>query len=327
MNILLFSQFAEGFNDEFRRRIAEAAPGCVLDYYDDNSWSEEEYHSKLENADIIIGHYNPGDTKYMKNIKFIQMDIEGVDFFIHQPGLPADAVMCNAGGAYGNVVAEHAVSLVYALCRDIQYYSEYRLSHRWHRIIPDKSVEGSNVLILGAGEIGTSAARLLRPLAAKITGARRTVREKPEIYDDMITLAEVDSVLPETDILICALPATPLTVGFLTKEKLELLPEDAVVVNVGRGSLIPTDDLIAVLNEGKIRGAGIDVMEVEPLPEDHPLWNCPRLIITPHAAGNCMSQDSPTNRRIFELTYENVSAFLEGRPLKAVVSRETGYRA
>lgn len=325
MNILLFSQFEEGFNDEFRRRFAEVTPGCVLDYYD-SSWSEEEYHSKLENADIIIGHYNPEDTKYMKNVKFIQMDIEGVDFFIHRPELPADTIMCNAGGAYGNVVAEHAVALVYALCRDLQYYSEFRLAHRWHRIIPDKSVEGSTVLILGAGEIGTAAARLLRPLAAKIIGARRTVREKPEVYDEMITLAEVDSVLPEADIVICALPATALTAGFLSREKLELLPDDAVVVNVGRGSLIPTDDLISVLNEGRIRGVGIDVMEVEPLPEAHPLWNCPRLIITPHAAGNCMSQDSPTNRRIFELTYENVSAFLEGRPLKAVVSRETGYR-
>lgn len=181
-------------------------------------------------------------------------------------------------------------------------------------------------MILGAGAIGTTAASLLRPMAKKIIGVRRTAGEIRMPYDEIISLQEVDEKLPEIDILICALPGTEDTKGFLDKEKMRKLREDAVIVNVGRGSLIPTADLLEVLKEGKLRGVGLDVMEREPLPVDSPLWECDRLILTPHAAGNAMAQDSPTYLRITELICENLKAYSEGRPLKARVSRETGYR-
>lgn len=325
MNIIVFCPFPEGYSDEFKRKLAAAVPDAEINYVD-SKWSIEEYHQKLEEAEVTVGYYNPADSKYLKNVRFMQFDIEGVDFYIRHPDLPPDVVVCNAGGNYNNIVAEHAVALVYALCRDLHIYAENKLQHKWNRIIPDKTIEGSTIMILGAGSIGSTAAMLLRPLAKKIIGVRRTVGEKPALYDEMITFSDVREKLSETDILICALPATKDTRGFLDKEKMRELKQDAVIVNVGRGSLIPTSDLIEVLKEGKLRGVGIDVMETEPLPENSPLWDCERLIITPHSAGNAMAQDSPTYLRITDLICENLKAYSEGRPLKAIVSKETGYR-
>lgn len=326
MKILLYCQFSEGYNEAFRKRISEIAPDAELNYYDDNNWSPEEYHKKLEEAEVIIGHFKPDDLQYCKNLKLIQMDIEGVDAYVKNPYLPDETIICNAGGSYGKVVAEHAVALAMALCRDIHIYAENRLQRKWKINIPDKAIEGSTVTILGAGDIGCTAAQILRPLADRIIGVRRVVRDKPEVFDEMVTLDEIEKYLPQTDILICALPGTPLTKGFLNAERMRLLKEDAVLVNVGRGTLIPMDDLAQVLSEGKLRGAGIDVFEKEPLPDDHPLWSCSNIIITPHSAGNAMAQSSPTNTKIFNLIYSNLAAYIAGQPLKAVVDKTTGYR-
>ena len=325
MNVLVFCPFPEGFGERFQNKLSAAVPDAHISYTD-RKQKGEAHIRMLEEADVTVGYFNPNDIKHLKNVKLMQFDIEGVDAYIHHPDLPKDVIVCNAGGNYNNIVAEHAVSLVYALCRDLHLYAENKLHHRWQRVVPDKTIEDSTIMILGAGAIGTTAATLLRPLAKKIIGVRRTAGEARLPYDEMIRLSEVDEKLPETDILICALPGTEDTKGFLDKERMRKLKEDAVVVNVGRGSLIPSDDLVEVLKEGKLRGAGIDVMETEPLPEDSPLWDCERLIITPHCAGNAMAQDSPTYIRITDLICENLKAFSEGRPLKARVSRETGYR-
>lgn len=325
MNILVFCPFPEGFGESFQSKLAEAVPGAHI-AYTDRKQQGEEHIRMLEAADITVGYFNPNDLKHLKNVKLMQFDIEGVDAYIHHPDLRRDVIVCNAGGNYNNIVAEHAVSLVYALCRDLHLYAENKLHHRWQRVIPDKTIEDSTIMVLGAGAIGTTAATLLRPLAKTIIGVRRTAGETRPPYDEMIRLPEVDEKLPETDILICALPGTEDTKGFLNKERMRKLREDAVIVNIGRGSLIPTADLLEVLGEGKLRGVGLDVMETEPLPEGSPLWDCERLILTPHAAGNAMAQDSPTYRRITQLICENLKAYSEGRPLKARVSRETGYR-
>ncbi len=325
MNILVFCPFPEGFDGRFKNKLAEAVPGAHIEYTDRNRQGDTHIRM-LEAADVTVGYFNPNDMKHLKNVKLMQFDIEGVDAYIHHPDLPKDVIVCNAGGNFNNIVAEHAISLVYALCRDLHVYVENKLHHLWNRVVPDKTIEGSTIMILGAGAIGTTAASLLRPMAKKIIGVRRTAGEIRMPYDEIISLQEVDEKLPEIDILICALPGTEDTKGFLDKEKMRKLREDAVIVNVGRGSLIPTADLLEVLKEGKLRGVGLDVMEREPLPVDSPLWECDRLILTPHAAGNAMAQDSPTYLRITELICENLKAYSEGRPLKARVSRETGYR-
>ena len=328
MNILIFCQYDEGYPPSFRERVLEIAKHENVVFAEKGRWSEEEYHRQLERADVICSYIPRRDMRYCKNLKLMLLDIAGADGFIDSPFLPPDAVICNASGYYGNLIAEHSVALALSLCRDIPQYVRNMDKKLWRRVKPDKPVEDSTVLILGAGDIGTAIARDLRPMLGKgrIIGVRRVSRETPPEFDDMTSFAGLDAVLPEADFVFCALPHTRETKGLLNAGRLRRMKTDAVLVNVGRGSLIPLDDLAAVLREGRLRGVGIDVAEVEPLPPEHPIWECERFVITPHAGGNAMTADSPTGRRLCELLLENLSNYLEGRPLKNIVSRETGYR-
>ena len=329
MNIMLYSLFQEGFNAEFREKIQTCAPGAVLHYYNGNTWSDEEYHRLLRETDITVGIVPSDALRYLENVKLMQFDIAGVDSFLDNPDTPKGAILCNAGGAYGRIIAEHAVALTMALCRDLPVYCENRLAQRWQVVKPDKPVEGSTVLILGAGDIGCSAARMLRPIVGengRFIGVRRVAREKPDCFDEIRGFDALNDALPAADIVLCALPSTPLTEGLLNIERLRLMKDDAVLVNVGRGSLIPLDDLCTVLNEGKFKGVGIDVAQIEPLPKEHPIWSCPRLLITPHSAGGAVRQDSPTTKRIYEIIYKNIARFCAGQSVDHVIDRSTGYR-
>ena len=329
MNILVICiKFPEGFNRDFRDRLAGAAPGANIVYLEDEERSEQERIALLEQADVIIGWFPGKWLQYCKRVKLIHLDSAGADTLIDNPDFPAGATLCNTSGAYGQIMAEHALGLLMAICRRIPYYYSNMARHDWRRGTPDKPIEGSNVLILGAGDIGTHAARFLRPMlgSGSITGVRRVPRAVPEEYDAMITFEDLDRALARADIVICALPSTPQTAGLLNAERLRRMKADAVLINVGRGSLIPLDDLNEVLREGHLYGVGIDVAELEPIPAGHPIWDCRQLIITPHSAGIALSQTSPTYQRVFAIIMENIANFVNGKPLNHVVDRATGYR-
>ena len=328
MNILFFCQYDEDYSPEFKQKAREIAKGENVIFAAEHQWTKEEYHAQLGEADVICSFIAKKDMQYCKRLKLMLLDIAGVDGFIDSPYLPRDAVICNASGLYGNLIAEHSVALALAICRGIPVYVQHQEKKLWKLEKPDKPVEGSTVLILGAGDIGTAIARDIRPMLGngKIIGVRRVRREVPSAFDGMITFAELDAYLPQADLIFCALPHTKETKGLLHAGRLRMMKDDAVLVNCGRGSLIPLDDLAAVLQEGKLFGAALDVAEVEPLPADHPIWDCGRLLITPHAAGNAMTIHSPTAQRLNDLLLENLENYLTGKPLKNVVSRETGYK-
>ncbi|WRT69848.1 uncharacterized protein IL334_006839 [Kwoniella shivajii] len=166
-----------------------------------------------------------------------------------------------------------------------------------------KSTYGRTAGLLGYGALGRETARLLKAHGMKIIAANTSGKATPQDGYIIPGTGDKDGSIPEeyystkdpkafesflgkSDVLICSLPGTPATQGFLSKEKLEKLPEGAVLVNVGRGSLIPSDDLLAVLETSKIFGAALDVTDPEPLTSDHPLWSHPKVVVTPHISGN-----------------------------------------
>ncbi|WWC92649.1 uncharacterized protein L201_007608 [Kwoniella dendrophila CBS 6074] len=170
-----------------------------------------------------------------------------------------------------------------------------------------RSSYGRTAGLLGYGALGRETARLLKAHGMRIiaanTSGKATPQEGyvipgtgdkdgsiPEEYYSTKDPKSVESFLKQSDVLICSLPNTPATHYFLNKEKLEMLPDGAVLVNVGRGSLIPSDDLLKVLDSPKFFGAAIDVTDPEPLTENHPLWSHPKLIITPHISGNAENE-------------------------------------
>ena len=259
-----------------------------------------------------------------EKLQFLQLDSAGANEYVRPGILPAGVKLCNATGAYGVTIAEYLVGVVFALKKKLYLYEENRMKHSWHDEGMVTNIAGSKTLVLGLGDIGGTFARKMNALGSKVTGIRRSFMEKPEYLEGVYQMNALEELLPDADIVVCTLPETTETHHLLDERKLRLMKPEAVLINIGRGSLIPTQDLIRVLEENIIAGAAIDVAEQEPLPEDSGLWKAANLIITPHVAGNYHTQDILD--KAVKIAGENLRAFLEGKALRNEVDFTTGYR-
>ena len=309
-----------------RERLCAAAGELCEFVFKEKDWTDEQYRVALRDANIIIGEPRNEDFQFCENLELMQSPSSGVNYYVQGGCFPRNAILCCMTGGYGNILAEHMLGLILSLCRRLPEYRDQQHQHQWKLCLYDKQLEGTILLVLGAGDIGTTLARWMRPMVGKIIGVRRVVREKPDCYDEMITLAELDEYLPKADIVACALPHTPETVRLLNEERLRKMKKDAVLVNGGRGSLIDQQALCRLLDEGWFWGVGLEVTYPEPLPAEDPLWDAPRVIITPHAAGNSFGPGSQLERKIWQFIIENVAGYLRGETPKNRVDFTAGYR-
>ena len=239
-------------------------------------------------------------------------------------GADPDCLLTNSAGAYGVTISEHLLMVTIMLMRRMPEYAQVVQRRGWSNQLRVRSIRGSHFTLLGTGDIGTTFARKLRALgAASITGVNRSGRCPDEVYDRVVPISDLDTVLPDAHVLVMSLPSTPETVGILSRARLELLPRDAFVINVGRGSAIDQDALVEALNTERIAGAALDVMVPEPLPEDHPLWDAKNLVLTPHVAGN-MSLGYTCDKTV-DMFCEDLARYAAGEPLAHVVDRTRGY--
>ena len=278
----------------------------------------------VEQADYILGNVKAEYLPQARHLKLLQLDSAGADEYVQPNVLPAGVKLCNATGAYGLTIAEYLLGVVFALKKKLTLYEDNRKKQRWHDEGMVTNIAGSRTLILGLGDIGDTFARKMNALGSKVTGIRRSPADKPEYLEGLYQMDALEKQLPCADIVVCTLPGTAETFHLLDERKIRLMNPSAILINIGRGSLIPTQDLVRVLEDGVIAGAAIDVAEQEPLPEDSPLWNAPNLILTPHVAGNYHTQDILD--KAVKIAGENFQAFLEGRSLQNEVDFVTGYR-
>jgi len=287
---------------------------------------ENPTDEELAAAEVIVGFPPVSRLAVASNLKWLQIPWSGADGYADHPDFPAHVTLTNATGAFGRPIAEYAFAAVFTLMRRFHQYRDCQMQAKWERQGDEMSPTGKKVLILGAGDIGTNAARLFKMMDCHITGVRRVVRDVPAEFDAMITLDQVDSILPEADIVICCLPHTPLTQGFMNRERLGLMKETAIFVNVGRGTLVDHDALADLLDQGKIYGAALDVTYPEPLPQSHPLWKCRNVIITPHVSGQTFAGLKDKEDFFFQVCRANLEAYRDGKPLQNQVDLKTGYR-
>lgn len=311
------------FSEEHRRQIVETAEKCgfAVDFYPRDMLTpgrETEY-------EIFYGFPPMNLLKKAKNLKWYCCSFAGVDKFLSDDIYPhPDVILTNSSGAYGITISEHMIMVTLMLLRHMPTYVETVRKHEWHASIPMRSICGSTITVLGTGDIGTHFARRAKAMGAKlIRGVRRTAKPGDPCYDEMYTFDRLDKILPKTEILVMALPSTPETIGILSRERIALLPKDAIVVNVGRGTAIDQEALMEALNEERIAGAALDVLVPEPLPVDHPLWDTKNLIITPHISGN-MSLGITRDLDV-AMFCEDLENYAAGRPLKRYVNRNIGY--
>jgi phosphoglycerate dehydrogenase-like enzyme len=253
-------------------------------------------------------------------VEWVQLPWAGVDAFADILERFADAPLplwTSAKGAYAQPVAEHALMLALSLLRVVP--TRVRATS-WSTVPEGRSLYGLNVVLIGAGGIAVELARLLGPFGVRLTVVRRT-DEPFEGAESTVTADRLRDVLPDADVVFIAAAMTAGTSGLIGARELSLMKPSAVVVNIARGGLIDTDALVAALAEGTIHGAGLDVTDPEPLPDGHPLWDEPRVIITPHSA------DTPdmTGPLLAERLRLNVEAFLDHGRFVGVIDPQAGY--
>ncbi len=317
-NILIL---LDHLNDEKKRLLEEVAPQSCFVYSKRNDADREA----VQNAQIIIG--NPPGEKVAgsPNLQFLQLTSAGSESYVGEGVLRDNVILCNGTGTYGIPISEYMVGAVFSLFKNFPLYRDQQKQGNWKviRAIINKPVFGSTAMAVGAGDIGGSFLLRMKALGCTTIGVRRTMGQKPDYMDEQFAIGQLDGVLPRADIVALALPKTPLTIGLFNARRLSLMKEDSILINVGRGTAVDTEALCDELEKGRIRGAALDVTDPEPLPEGHRLWKYENVMITPHTSAT----NSPlTWQKSFELCYENFKAFVEGKPLRSVVDRKTGYK-
>jgi phosphoglycerate dehydrogenase-like enzyme len=253
------------------------------------------------------------------DVSVVQLPSAGVDAYVEtmratrRDGL----VFTSAKGAYSAPVAEHALALTLATLRSLPLRAR---ATSWEQEQRGISLNGSRVLIIGAGGIGTELLRLLGVFDVEVTMVVRTPREIRGAVRT-ITAEHLGEVLPDMDVVVVAAALTDGTAKIVGQPELAAMKRTAVLVNIARGPLVDTDALVAALAADEIGGAGLDVVDPEPLPDGHPLWDEPKALITPHQANTNVMTEPLFQARV----EENIRALAEGGDAVGVVDVDAGY--
>ena len=277
---------------------------------------------ELKDAEVVIGEPSPRLLPEAKNLKWMQITWAGADRYTKH--FPKDVTLTNASGAFGRIISEYTMGMILSQYKRLPGYYVNQKSKIWADLGPEKSLLNQRVLILGTGNVGASIAQKLHAFGTYNIGLNRSGNQAA-YFDEVHTLDALDSLLPTADILVGALPKTPGTIGLMDYRRLALLPKDSLLVNVGRGTMIVTHDLEKLLEEGHFYGVVLDVVDPEPLPETSPLWNCERVLLTPHVSGIGFDHEPTTEAFIWDICRENLRLYAAGKPLTHVVDVAAGY--
>ena len=267
---------------------------------------------------------------HLHGVKLVLSMLAGTDWI---PGTVGPHVtICNARGAHNVSTAEWTLGAILAMLKYFPLYLDIQKSEIWKRRFdagehyatitgdtrpyhPEVMLEeltGRTVLLVGYGAIGKEIERMLAPFEVKMLRVARSPRTAPEVH----AVNQLDQLLPEAEVVVLILPITAESRGLIGAPQLALMREGTLLVNAARGPIVDTDALVGALKEGRIRAA-IVVTDPEPLPEGHPLWSCPNLLITPHVAAST-PQAAP---RALRTVADELRRYMRGEPLKNVVQQ------
>lgn len=302
--------------EESRRKFRDIPDSCVIFCEREDDISPEE----LEDVQVFVGDIRPCMTEIMPRLRFVQLFSAGAN---GSELLPETVMLANAYGAYGGAIAEHMLTTTLMAMKRMPEYLEMQHRQGWELLKSIDRFEGSKVLSVGMGAIGTSYLQRAHALGAECFGVRRTVHDKPDFVVKLVTPAEMDELLPEMDVVALSLPGTKDVTGMFDERRLRLMKKTAILVNVGRGNSVVTEELIKVMEGGHLKAACLDVCNPEPLPKGHPLWTTPRVYITPHISGGYRA--GVNYDRVIDTAVNNLKLFLEGKMPVHIVDRKLGY--
>lgn len=276
----------------------------------------------LGSATIVYGKPPIKRLSEAKNLQWIQLLSAGVPRSLCEPARNRNIVVTNLAGLYGASIAEHTLTLMSMLSRNLHLAMRNQLKRKWDNRINRTMFDlaGKTVAIVGAGNIGQEIGRLAKAFGMRVVGCRRNFKPTPFV-DRLYPMEEMHSMLAEGDFVVVALPLTIYTEGILGEKEFTSMKDGVFYINISRGAVAKESALLAALQSGKVAGAGLDVFAKEPLPEDSPFWELEQVIISPHYSGD------PVNFSVLPLQRfrGNLQAWLSGKPLQNVVDLNVGY--
>lgn len=292
-------------------RLRGLAPGLEVIAVD----TEIQAIEASQQAEVILGHrFLRQCLPHAKNLRWIQTSAQGVDR-LPLVDIAQRGVILSRSTLDAQTVAAHAVAMAWSITRALPSALVRQVSATWCQQLPFAPLP-RRAVVLGMGAIGRAIASRLRAQDIEVTCARR--RDHPGEKSDCANVVTDQAwrvALNDADWCFLALPNTPETSGLFNKAAIAALPPHAVLVNVGRGETLDTQALLEALQGGHLAGAGLDVVEHEPLPANHPLWRAPRLFITPHIASHHPARNAGVER-FFE---QQVARYVSGEQLLDVI--------
>ena len=287
---------------------------------------EAEWRELLAKADILFD-FDPTHRddlpEVAPNVRWIQATSAGIGQFVKRVGYAerTNWTFCTASGTHARPLAEFALMAMLMFAKDYVYLFGEKEKQHWARYCGFE-LESKTAAIIGLGKIGQETARLAKAFGMRVVGNRRHP-DDPQMpnVDQLYGPDELDALLAEADFLVLAVPHTPETEGLIGPEQIAKLPDGAVIINVARGQVIDQQAMTEALQNGKLRGAALDVFEVEPLPSGDPLWTLPNVIISPHSASTADTE----NAKITALFIDNLQRHLRGDRLRNVLNVERLY--
>ncbi len=291
-------------SDAQQSRLAQAASGCTI-----------VWDGSLKGCDVAFGNPDPEAIANADALRWVQLESVGFGEYLDLDwdALGERLTLTNLAGFFADPVAETALAGILTLGRGMDRLVRHQAKAEW---VGDPIREGlrllrhAHVVMLGYGAINRRLAELLVPFGCKVTH-----------FDSTATIEAIEQALPTADILVAAVPDTPATRNLMNDHRLGLLPPHAVLVNLGRGSLVDETALANALRANQLGGAVLDVTNDEPLPADHPFWACPNTIMTQHSGGGTTDE---LDRKV-DYFLANLTRFRAGQALTGTIDLTRGY--
>ena len=283
-----------------------------------------EIEAVLQNIEIIYSGFPhdllPGATA----LRWLQQTGAGADWLLRYPeAVHQDFMLTNGSGVHPINMTEHVLAFMTAFARRLHDAIKEQQRHQWYKPKLDQVFElaGKTLLVIGVGAVGGRIAQVASALGMRVLGLRRDPSKSVQAVSAMYGPGQLLEVLPEADFVVLTVPLTHETSGMIGKSELTSMKSTAYLINVGRGGTVDEAALISALEKGTIAGAGLDVFEQEPLPEDSVLWGMDNVIITGHYAGTTPDY----NDRALAIFLDNLHRYQTGKPLLNLVNKAMGY--
>jgi D-2-hydroxyacid dehydrogenase (NADP+) len=276
---------------------------------------------------IYLGSITKEELSAAPNLRFLQAAYAGVDALLFPELSRSNVRIASAKGIHNTQMSELFFAMLLYCGRSMQLWAQQKREREWNKD-PVKEgffLAGSQLIIVGYGTIGKKIAMIARTFDMRVIGCRSTVtdedRNSDPFTDELIPVSELNSLLPDSDIILNLLPHTPDTESFFDRNMFSGMKQGSVFVNLGRGKTVDDGALLDALESGTVRWAALDVFRDEPLPNEHPFWTHPKVVMTPHIGGLMPDYWDA----VVSIFIENVRRLSEGDELMNLVDTSKGY--